>query len=143
MENKEIKILTNSFIQEIWNEEKMEKIGTYLHCDYVDHSLPASFPRNAEGLLHWIKATSLSFEHNTTVEAQVTEDDQTMLKIKMNLKHMGKWRDIEPTGASVSVVGYRYYRISDEKIIEHWALIDGNAIENQLRDAVKGCKIQE
>lgn len=38
---------------------------------------------------------------------------------------------------------YRYYRLQDNKIIEHWALIDGNAIENQLKDAAKGCNIQE
>jgi len=41
------------------------------------------------------------------------------------------------------VIGYRLFKIKDGKIIEHWALIDGQAIENQLKDASHGCKIVE
>lgn len=47
------------------------------------------------------------------------------------------------TGADISTVGYRYFRVADNKIIEHWALIDGNSIENQLKGSAHGCKIQQ
>jgi hypothetical protein len=43
----------------------------------------------------------------------------------MLLKHIGKWRGIEPTGTEISAVGCRYVKLADNKIIEHWALIDG------------------
>jgi predicted ester cyclase len=61
----------------------------------------------------------------------------------MLLKHIGKWRNIEPTGAEISTAGYRYLKLSGNTIIEHWALIDGNTIENQLKEAGHGCKAQE
>jgi predicted ester cyclase len=61
----------------------------------------------------------------------------------MQLRHIGEWRGIAPTGLGIAAVGYRCFRLTEGRIIAHWALIDGNAIENQLRGAVQGCKVQE
>jgi predicted ester cyclase len=58
------------------------------------------------------------------------------------MKHIGMWRNIEPTGAEIYAVGYRYFKLENNMIIAHWALIDGNAIENQINQSVHGCKIQ-
>jgi predicted ester cyclase len=65
-----------------------------------------------------------------------------MIKFSMELEHTGAWREIEPTGAIVYAVGYRCFEIEAGKIRAHWALLDGNAIENQLRQTTHGCKIQ-
>lgn len=142
MDNTAIKTLINAFIAEVWNDLNFENISNYIHPDYTDHSLPPAFPPDKSGLIKWIKSTSESFDHQTIITDQVTEGDKSMLKIKMLCKHIGKWRNIEPTGKDIAVTGYRYYRISDNRIIEHWALVDGNAIENQLREELNGCKIQ-
>ena len=72
----------------------------------------------------------------------VSEENKVIVKIMMKLKHIGVWRDIEPTGAEISTIGYRYFKLADNKIIEHWALIDGNAIGNQLKEIKHGCKVQ-
>lgn len=137
-----IKNLINSFIMNVWNHSNFENISDYIHPDYIDHSLPFAFPADQKGLIQWIKLTGLSFDHQTIIDEQVTEGDKSILKIKMVCKHIGKWRDIEPTGKEISVTGYRCYRIKENKIIEHWALIDGNSIENQLREETNGCKVQ-
>jgi len=140
MKNKQI---VTSFIETVWNENQLEKMDNYLHPSFVDHSLPPALPPTREGLIGWIVGTNKSFENQTVIEEIVSEGDKVMLKIKMLLKHIGKWRDIEPQGAEVFAVGYRYFKLADDKIIEHWALIDGNTIENQLKEANHGCKIQE
>ncbi len=131
------------FIEEIWNRQHFEKLGQFLHPDFKDHSLPPSFPANEQGSQAWINATGLSFEHRTFIEEQVTEGDKTMLKIRMELKHTGDWRSIPPTGISVQAAGYRFFRLKDGKIAEHWALIDGQAIENALRDTSHGCRLAQ
>lgn len=66
-----------------------------------------------------------------------------MLKIKMELDHIGIWRNIKPTHKQISTVGYRYYKLARGKINEHWCLLDGNSIENQLQASTHGCKIQQ
>lgn len=140
--NAENKVIVTNFIEKIWNRELFEEIGQFLSPDFTDHSLPPNLPANTDGMKLWIIGTGKSFEHKTIIEEMVCEGDKVMLRVKMQLKHIGVWRGIEPTHFEISTAGYRYYKLANGKIIEHWGLIDGNAIENQLQEATKGCKIR-
>jgi predicted ester cyclase len=75
------------------------------------------------------------------VEEVVAQADKVVLKIKMQLKHVGQWRGIDPTGAEVTTAGYRLFRVERDKIIEQWALIDGESIEKSLKELPRGCKL--
>ena len=141
--NSDNKSIVTNFIEEIWNQNQFEKIDNYISVDFIDHSLPPSLPANKDGMKLWIIGTGKSFEHKTIIDDIVCEDNKVMLKIRMQLKHIGVWRDIEPTLFEISTVGFRYFKLADEKITEHYSLIDGNSIENQLKESSKGCKIQE
>lgn len=136
-------ILVQKFIDQIWNNKALHELDNFLHPHFKDHSLPPMLPTDGEGTKKWIINTGLSFEHQTIIEDQVTEGDQCIVKIRMNLKHTGIWRGIEPTGVELHTTGYRHFKIKDERIIEHWALIDAQNIENQLKAATNGCKIAQ
>lgn len=136
-------IIVQNFIINIWNNRAFEKLGDFLHSDFKDYGLPPMFPPNKDGTKKWIIDTGLSFEHNTVIEEQVTQGAKSIVKIRMHLKHIGTWRNIQPTGIDLHTIGYRYFKLKDGKIIEHWALIDGQGLENQLKDASQGCKIAE
>lgn len=140
MENSKLVL---EFIDQIWNKRNFEKLNDFLHTDFQDHSLPSTITADKDGLKKWILGTGTSFEHNTKIEEQVTEGNNSMLKIRMDLKHIGIWRDIEPTNIDLKIIGYRYFKLQDGKIIEHWGLIDGQSIENQLKNIQHRCKIAE
>jgi predicted ester cyclase len=131
-----------TFMEVIWNDRNFDRLNDFLHDDFFDHSLPSSLHPNAEGLKKWVIGTGEAFEHRSVIEEQATEDETSIIKIRMQLKHIGLWRGIPATGIDLSVVGYRCFRLHDKKIIEHWALLDGNSIENQLKQASEGCKVQ-
>lgn len=133
-------LLVQQFVEQIWNSRVFEKIDNFLHPDFKDYSLPPTFPANREGTKKWILNTGLSFEHHTIIEQQVTEAGQSIIKIRMDLRHTGAWRGIEPTGIALHTSGYRHFSMKDGKIIAHWSVIDGQAIENQLKNAAHGCK---
>ncbi len=135
--------LVADFIEQIWNNNNFDKLDRFLHHEFKDNSLPPEMSKDKDGMKKWIIATGVSFQHQTTIEEQVTEGDKSIVKIRMDLKHIGVWRNIKPTGKEIKTTGFRFYRIADGKIIEHWALIDGQAIENQLKEASHGCKIAE
>jgi len=137
------KITVGAFIKDIWNGNRFDQIEKYLADDFTDHSLPPPLPANKDGLIQWITATGKSFNHQTLIEHMVAEDDKVMIKIAIQLEHIGPWRDIEPTGLKISAVGYRFFLLSNNKITDHWALVDGNAIENELKQRISGCKVQE
>lgn len=136
------KTIVADFIEEIWNQNHFEKIDHYVSDSFIDHSLPSALPPNKEGTKLWIISTGRSFIHKTLIDDIVSEGDKVVLKIKMQLKHIGVWRDVEPTGVEIETVGYRLFKLEDKKILEHWALVDGSSIENKLRETTKAGKIQ-
>ena len=138
----ENKSIVTNFIEEIWHQQQFDSIEDYIAPNFIDHSLPPTFSANKEGLIRWIVGTGNSFEHQTIIEEMVHEDNKIMLKITMQLKHIGVWRGLKPTHLEISTVGYRYYKLANGKITEHWGLLDGTAIENQLKKSQHGCKIQ-
>lgn len=133
--------IVTDFIEQIWNKRDFDKLDNFLHPNFKDHSLPPALPADKKGLKKWVMGTGISFDHNTIIEDHVSEGDKCILKISMNLKHIGTWHDIEATGVELHTSGYRYFKLKDERIIEHWALIDGQTIENELTKAAHGCKI--
>ncbi|GAB3320886.1 ester cyclase [Larkinella ripae] len=135
--------LVAGFIENIWNKNRFDSLDDYLHPDFIDHSLPPAFPATGVGLRQWVTATSESFEHQTIIEELVAEGDTCLLKFKMVVRQIGVWRGIEPAGAEATVVGYRCFKVTDGKISQHWALLDGNSLENQLKNSAHGCKIQD
>lgn len=136
-------ILVADFINQIWNNRAFEKLDSFLHTDFKDYGLPPTLSPDKEGTKKWIIGTGVSFEHHTIIEDQVTEGDKSIVKIRMNLKHISVWRGIDPTGIEIHSIGYRYFKLQDGKIIEHWALIDGQGIEIQLKSTIHGCKVAE
>lgn len=142
MANMKNKVIIKGFIEEIWNRGRFEKLDTYVHPRFRDHSLIPSLPPDKEGMMKWIQATGGSFEHRTIIEEMVCENDKVMLKVRMHLKHIGKWRGIAATYSEIDASGFRAYRLVGSKIIEHWALIDGQAIERQLSNASDACKVR-
>lgn len=85
-------ILVQQFIEQIWNQQSFEKLPYFLHPDFKDYSLPPSLAADPEGTKKWILNTSHSFTHHSIIEAQVTEGESSMVKIKMELRHTGHWR---------------------------------------------------
>jgi predicted ester cyclase len=134
-------LLVPQFIEQIWNKRSFEMLDDFLHPEFRDHSLLPILSPDKEGLKKWITATGMAFEHETIIEDQVSESDQTMMRITMKLKHVGVWRGIGPTGIELYTTGYRHFKIKDDRIIEHWALLDGETIENTLKEASKRCEI--
>lgn len=124
--------LVKEFIEQIWNKGNFEIIDDFLHPEFKDYSLPQQFGNDKDATISWIKQTTKSFIHRTNIEDQVTEGNKSIIKISMYLKHIGLWRGIEATGTDLITTGYRSFTISNGRIIEHWALIDGQSIENQI-----------
>lgn len=136
------KKLITRFIHTVWNHSDFSLLPELLHPAFTDHSLPPALSPDAAGLQAWVLQTGHSFRHHTHIIAMVAEGEEVMIKINLELEHIGTWRDIPPTGKKLTVTGYRYFKLEAGKIIGHWGMVDGNAIENQLRGCTHGCKVQ-
>ncbi len=127
------KNIVRRYIEEVWNKQNLQTVDEFLAENYLDHSLPPEF-KGREGVKQWVKAVSTFFDEQTIIEDQVTEGDLSILRLTMRLTHRAEWRGIPATGKQVEIRGYRAYRLEGGKIVEHWALIDGDSLERQLRE---------
>lgn len=133
--------IVRSFIESIWNARELDRMSEFVSDHYRDYSfLPAVLPTK-EGLKVWIESTSAAFDHNTRIESVIQEGDQVAVRITFEVTHIGKWRNIPPTGRVTSVRGFRFFRLENQKITHHWALIDGEALQTALTDEYHGCEI--
>jgi steroid delta-isomerase-like uncharacterized protein len=134
MSAEETKNVVRRYIEEVWNRQNLEAVDEFLAEHYLDHSLPPESSGRA-GVKAWVKAVSAVFDEQTIIEDQVTEGDRSIVRLTMRLTHRGEWRGIPATGKQVEINGYRTYRLEGGKIVEHWALIDGDSLERELRAA--------
>jgi steroid delta-isomerase-like uncharacterized protein len=132
MSTETTKNIVRRYIEEVWNKQNIGAVEEFLAENYVDHSLPPEF-KGREGVKQWVKTVSTFFDEQTIIEDQVTEADKTILRLTMRLTHRAEWRGIPATGKQVEISGYRTYRLEGDRIVEHWALIDGDSLERQLR----------
>lgn len=139
MSNKQV---VEQFIEQVWNQQQLDALNSFMHEDFHDHSFPAGIPPTKEGLAMWIKNTSAAFNHHTSIEAIVAEDDQVAIQIQFSATHIGTWRGIEATSKTVLTKGFRFFTLKDGKIIAHHALIDGEALQSQLTEVYAGCQVK-
>jgi len=139
MENK---ALILEFIDQVWNQQKVDAISDYVSEDFVDHSLPPGFPEGAAGTQMWIVSTGKSFRHCTIVEDIFSEGNKVCVRIQMQLQHIGEWRGYAPTGVDITTAGYRFFELADGRITRQWALIDGNRIEQEITGHAHGCRLK-
>jgi predicted ester cyclase len=137
MDKKEI---VSSFIERVWNLGQLEELEHYLSADFVDYSLPKGFGNDLQATRRWILATGKSFQHRTSIEDIIAEDNKVFVRITMTLKHTGDWRSYPATGKEIVTTGYRSFEFSGNKIIVQWASIDGNLIEEAIAGDNHACK---
>lgn len=139
MEQATNKQIVFDYIDTVWNKNDLSAIDRFIADDYRDYSFLPAVPPNKTGLIAWIKNTSGAFDHTTVIESAVAENELVALRISFTIKHHGLWRQIAPTGREATVKGFRFFKLRDRKIIAHWALIDGEALQNALTDQYQGC----
>jgi predicted ester cyclase len=136
--NKEI---VKSFIESVWNLRQLERIDDFVSGNYRDFSFLPAIPPTRDGLRTWIENTTSAFDHHTTIESMIAEGDQVAVRISFKVKHIGTKRGIDPTGRTTTIKGFRLFMLEGEKISQHWALIDGEALQTALTDQYHGCEI--
>lgn len=135
------KQLILDFINTVWNGRETDSLMDFVTENYVDHSLPPGFPEDATGTQAWIAATSKSFQHRTIIEHVISEGSTVCIRVTMKLQHIGEWRGYAATGVAVTVPGYRFFELINDRIAQQWALIDGNRIEEAIAGDAHGCRL--
>jgi predicted ester cyclase len=138
MNEEQNKIIVKRFIEEMWNQRKLEVADKLFAVNCVTHQLrsgedPTGVPRSPESVKREATVWLTGFpDLKFVLEQMIAAGDRVVSHCAMRGTHSGAWMGIGPTGRKVSVPIITIHRIGDGKIAEDWVLVGSLMLFQQL-----------
>jgi steroid delta-isomerase-like uncharacterized protein len=132
------KQLINRFVEELWNERRLDVADAIFAKDCVTHQLrsgvPAdAVPRGPQAMKEHVAGWIASFpDLRFTIEQMLSEGDRVVTQLLMEGTHQGTWMGISPTGKKLHIRMITIHRIANSKIVEDWVLVESLGFFQQL-----------
>ena len=127
------KALVRRFVDEVQSGGNIDLIDEICSPEFVNHSPPPGIPADCEG----IKILTAMFrgaftDSHFTIENMVAEGDKVATRKTFHGTHGGDFMGMPPTGRVVSMGLIDIVRVSDGRVVEHWAMGDSLGLMQQL-----------
>ena len=133
------KELVRRFVAEYQTDADERAFDELIHPDFVDRSLPPGIAEGPEGVRQQFDGLRATFEgFRATIEQQVAEGDLVVTRKTFRGTHVGPFMGVAPTGREVAIGCIDIVRIADDRIVEHWNVVDVFGLLAQLGDGVGG-----
>lgn len=133
--NKEI---VRRFVQEVWNEGKLDVADEVLAADYIEHpSTPNEAkpvePHGPGVMKRFVQMFRGAFPDMIfTIEQMVAEDDKVAILLVGRGTHEGELHGMPPSGKRVTIGGTAIHRIEGNKIVETYQVVDRLSLREQI-----------
>jgi steroid delta-isomerase-like uncharacterized protein len=132
------KQLAKRFVEELWNERRLDVADAIFAKDCVTHQLRSGSPADAvprgpqaikEHVTHWVASfPDLRF----SIEQMLREGDHVVMQLLMEGTHHGAWLGIPATGKKVQIRMFTVHRVVQDRIVEDWVLVESLGVFQQL-----------
>ena len=132
------KQLINRFVEELWNERRLDVADAIFAKDCVTHQLrsgvPAdAVPRGPQAIKEHVTGWIASFpDLHFSVEQMLSEGDRVVMQLLMEGTHRGAWLGIPPSGKKMQIRMFTVHRVVQNKIVEDWVLVESLGVFQQL-----------
>ena len=126
------KALVRRLYDEVLNARRPEVIGELALADYTEHD---PLPGQRDGLVGLKDRATMLVEglaSTYTVEDVIAEGDRVVVRWLNAGTHSGPFLGIPPTGRSFTMAGIDIYRIENDRMAEHWHVVDQLTMLQQL-----------
>jgi len=115
------------------NSGDLSVIDDLVADDFVEHEpLPGIAP-DKEGVRQFFESFRSAFpDFHMELHESIAEGDLACGRSTTTGTHQGEFMGISPTGKRIEVQGYDLVRIRDGQATEHWGLLDGLTMMQQL-----------
>jgi predicted ester cyclase len=120
------------WIEEVWNEGRLEVIDELHAENYVRHHDSDGGAGREHYKAHAANVLKVIPDHHARVEHVIAEGDVVMLRIISTGTHQGRYGDIEPTGRPIEFLAVEILRIVDGQIAESWHSYDRLGLLEQM-----------
>jgi steroid delta-isomerase-like uncharacterized protein len=119
-------------LYELVNAGDIEGIGELVAEDYHEHDPLPGQGEGREGVLDRFSMLSSALAPQFRVEDVVAEGGRVVVRWTNSGTHIGDFAGIPPTGRTFSIAGVDIYRVADDKLAEHWHVVDQLSMLGQL-----------
>lgn len=118
------------FVDEVINKGNISIIPELYHPDYVDHSAPPGAEHASGSVFDQVAAIPKMFrgafpDVHFTIESMVEDGDWVATRVTGRAQHIGRpFMGVDPSGWRIAWSSEGFFRIQDNKIIEHWGQPD-------------------
>jgi predicted ester cyclase len=126
------KSLVRRFYDEALNARRVDVIDELALADYTEHE---PLPGQRDGLVGLKDRVSMLIEGLASTYALhdvIAEGDRVVVRWTNTGIHSGEFLGIPPTGRSFDFAGIDIYRIENDRMAEHWHVIDQLTLLQQL-----------
>jgi steroid delta-isomerase-like uncharacterized protein len=101
--------------------------------DFVEHEAFPGLEPNKTGLRQLFEMFHAAFQGGKfEVDDLIAEDDKVFVRARMTGTHRGEFMGIPATGRTINVGVGDYLRIDNDRVVEHWGVMDTGALMEQL-----------
>ena len=132
------KQLINRFVEELWNERRLDVADAIFAKECVTHQLRSGLPADTvprgpqaikEHIAHWITSfPDLRF----SIEQMLCEGNRVATQLLMEGTHQAAWLGIPATGKKMQIRMFTVHRVLQGKIVEDWVLVESLGVFQQL-----------
>lgn len=132
------KQVINRFVEELWNERRLDVADAIFAQDCVTHQLRSgvpldAVPRGPEAIKEHVAGWITSFpDLRFSIEQMLSEGDRVVTQLLMEGTHQGAWLGIPPSGKKIHIRMFTVHRVVQGKIVEDWVLVESLGFFQQL-----------
>jgi steroid delta-isomerase-like uncharacterized protein len=130
----DIKAIVRRMNDEVWGEENLDLITTYVAEEYVETTNATPDPiHGPDGYRDIVERFHRAFSDVTvTTEQLVAEGDTVVNRWRFDVTHTGPYMGIEATGKDAHLSGISIIDFEDGMIVEDHAVVDISGFMQQL-----------
>jgi len=129
--------LVNLMIEEIQNHKKLELCDELFAENFINYTPPANIANNREGIRQVFSMTHVAFpDGHITVKDQISDGKKVWTRKVFAGTLTGALGAIAPTGKTITYEVIDILSVQDDKITEHWSVIDRLNLMRQLGQIV-------
>jgi steroid delta-isomerase-like uncharacterized protein len=131
MSTAENKATARRYVEQIWNERRLDRFADFIAEDVVLHAEPETVGR--ENLKQRVAANQAAFsDFKQVIEAEIAEGDKVVQRWTIRAAHQGEFLGVPATGKKIASSGISILRFVDGKIAELWVEMDMVGMMQQL-----------
>jgi steroid delta-isomerase-like uncharacterized protein len=132
------KQLVSRFVEQLWNERRLDVADAIFATDCVTHQLRSgvpvdAVPRGPQAMKVHIAGWIASFpDLRFSIEQMLGEGDCVVMQLLMEGTHQGPWMGIPASGKKMQIRMVTIHRVVKGKIVEDWVLVESLGFFEQL-----------